>query len=206
MYARSTTVSGDPAKMDDGFAYVRDTVLPAVDQLPGCTGLSMLADRETGRCIVTTAWRDEESMHDTESAVHDLRRRAGEIFGGRTEVQEWDIALVHRAHEAHHGACTRVIWGQTAPERMDDTIRTFRTEVLERLEELPGFCAITTMVDRETGRTSSAVTYDSRADMAAARSQATALRESLARQMDMEITDVAEFDLVLAGLRVPETV
>ena len=204
MYARSTTVHGDPKRMDEGIAYVRDTVMPAVRQMAGCTGLSMLCDRESGRCIVTTAWRDEMSMHDTESAVHDLRRRAAETMAGRAEVQEWEIALMHRMHEAHHGACTRVIYGRMDPDRLDDGLSTMRMSLLPRMEELPGFCSISCMIDRETGRTAASVTYDSPADMERAAAQAKALREEFAGGVGMQITEMQEFDLALAHLRVPE--
>src|SRR4051794_38437569 len=42
MYARSTTVHADPQRIDDGIAYIRDEVMPAVTTMPGCLGLSML--------------------------------------------------------------------------------------------------------------------------------------------------------------------
>lgn len=204
MYARSTTVHGDPMMLDGGIAYVRDTVMPAMNQMAGSVGLSMLCDRETGRCIVTTAWRDEVSMHDTEGAVHDLRERASEMLGGHCDVQEWEIAVMHRMHEAHNGACTRVIYGQIDMSRLDDVVSTMRMSLVPKMEELPGFCAVSHMIDRETGRSATAVTYDSRADMMAANDQAKALREEFAGGVDMEITGIAEFDLVLAHLRVPE--
>ena len=206
MYARSTTIHGNRQQMDDGIAYVRDEVMPAVEQMEGCVGLSMLCDRDTGRCIVTTAWRDEAAMHDTEGAVHDMRARAGEMLGGRPEVQEWEIALMHRMHEAHHGACTRVIWSEMDPDRMDDTVNSLRMTLLPKMEDLPGFCAVSVMIDRLNGRSVAAITYDSRQDMEAATEQATALREEFARAVGMRITDIAEFDLALAHLRVPETV
>ncbi len=206
MYARSTTVYGDPMMLDGGIAYVRDTVMPAIHQMAGSVGLSMLCDRETGRCIVTTAWRDEMSMHDTEGAVHDMRARASEMLGGHSDVQEWEIAVMHRMHEAHNGACTRVIYGQIDMSRLDDVVSTMRMSLLPKMEELPGFCAVSHMIDRETGRSATAVTYDSRADMTAAHDEAKALREEFASGVDMEITGMAEFDLVLAHLRVPEMV
>jgi hypothetical protein len=206
MYARSTTIHGDPMRIDDGIAFIRDEVMPAIHQLAGSVGLSMLCDRGSGRVLVTTAWRDEMAMHDTEGAVHDLRRRTAELMGGRVEVQEWEIALVHRMHEAHNGACTRVIYGSIDRSRLDDGISTMRMSVLPQLEEFPGFCAVSHLVDRETGRSATAVTYDSRADMTAVNDQAQALRHQFAQGVGMEITDVAEFDLVLAHLRVPETV
>ena len=55
MYARSTTVRAHPEALDDGIAYVRDKILPAVRKMDGCIGLSMLVDRTSGRCVVTTA-------------------------------------------------------------------------------------------------------------------------------------------------------
>jgi hypothetical protein len=206
MYARSTTVHGDPQKLDDGIAYVRDEVMPAVQKMAGCLGLSMLCNRESGRCIVTTAWRDELSMHNTESAVHDMRQRAVEIFGGSLEVQEWEIALMHRLHEAHNGACTRVIWSAGDPAQVQDHVGAFRMTVLPKLEELPGFCSVSLMMDRDNGRWATAVTYDSREDMRRANEQATAIRNEFVRSIGMEITEMVEFDLVLAHLRIPETV
>jgi len=206
MYARSTTIYGDPMMLDDGVAYVRDTVLPAIRQMAGSVGLSMLCDRDTGRCIITTAWRDEMSMHDTEGAVHDMRQRAAELLGGHADVQEWDIAVMHRMHEAHNGACTRVIYGSIDMAKLDDVVSDMRMSLLPRMEELPGFCAVSHMIDRESGRSATAVTYDSRADMLAASDQAKALREEFTSGVGMEITGIAEFDLVLAHLRVPEMV
>jgi hypothetical protein len=111
---------------------------------------------------------------------------------------------MHRMHEAHHGACTRVIYGSIDTDRMDDALSTMRMSLLPRMEELPGFCAVSHMVDRETGRSATAVTYDSRADMDRAAEQAKALREGFARDIGLEITDMAEFELALAHLRVPE--
>lgn len=49
MYARTTTVRGNPGAIDDGVAFLRHRVMPAVEGLPGYVGLSMLADRDSGR-------------------------------------------------------------------------------------------------------------------------------------------------------------
>ena len=206
MYARSTTVHGNPQAMDDGIAYVRDKVMPAVQGMDGFVGLSMLADRESGRCIVTAAWADREAMHRSAGGVKAMRRRATEIMGGEAEVQEWEVALMHRMHETHNGACARVIWSQGDPAQMDSMIDTFRMGLLPRIEELPGFCSLSVMVDRESGRSATAVCYDSPQSMAEAEKPGMALRQEFAREMSAEITDVAAFDIVLAHLRVPETV
>jgi hypothetical protein len=78
--------------------------------------------------------------------------------------------------------------------------------MVSRMEQLPGFCSVSMLVDRETGRSATAVVYESRDAMNRATDGAGPMREEFSRQMGIDITEVAEFDLVLAHLRVPETV
>ena len=206
MYARSTTVRGNPEGMDQEVAYVRDEVMPALTQMSGCVGMSMLADRATGRCIITSAWADETAMHATEQSVLDFRRRAADILGGEQEAEEWEIAVVHRAHPAHDGACTRVLWSAGDPARVADNLDTFRTTMLPKIGELPGFCGLSLLVDRQRGRSALAVTYDSRADMDSATEPGIALQQEFYGASGERMTDVADFEPVLRHLRVPETV
>jgi heme-degrading monooxygenase HmoA len=207
MYARSTTIQGDPSALDEGMAYVRDEVMPLVQGIDGCVGLSMLADRGSGRCIVTTAWATEEARRASADRVLDSRARAAEIMRSRrTEVTEWEIAVMHRMHAGHDGACTRVVWGETDPARAEDNMDTFRMAMLPRLEELPGFCSVSLMVDRATGRSAMATTYDSRADMERSAEAARGMRDEFTPRLGITVTDMAEFELMLHHLRVPETV
>jgi heme-degrading monooxygenase HmoA len=206
MYARSSTVRGNPQSIDDATAYLRDKVMPAVTALEGYIGLSMLADRDSGRCIATTSWATEEAMHDSEGPLHALRGRYGEILGGRAEVQEWEIGVLHRVRPAPPGACARVIWSRGEPANRESALDAFRLTVLPRLEELPGFCSVSMMVDLEAARAVSSTVYESRDAMDRATETALPLREEFTRSVGGEITEVAAFDLVLAHLRVPETV
>jgi hypothetical protein len=206
MYARSTTVRGDPQKVDDAVAYVRDDVMPEVQRMSGCVGLSMLCDREAGRCIITTAWADETAMHATEEAVRPMRERLAEMYGGRSEVNEWEIAVLHRLHEAPDGACTRVTWTRGDPDQMDRTVDTVRMALLPRLEDLEGFCSVSVMVNRHNGMSALAATYANREAMLGAREAVSKMRDEFTQQLDMDVMDMAEFDLALAHLRVPETV
>jgi len=204
MYARSTTVRGKPQAMDDGIAYVRDKVMPTIQPMDGCVGLSMLVERETGRCIVTTSWVDHDALTASADGVIAIRQRAADIMGGPAEVQEWEVALMHRLHTAHHGACARVIWSDGEPADTDRMVDSFRMGVLPKLNELPGCCSVSVMVDRGSGRSVVTTTYDSPQDMVAAREAAAGMREQFNQQMNRTITEVAEFDLVVAHLRVPE--
>jgi heme-degrading monooxygenase HmoA len=206
MYARSTAFAGRPENVDAGIAYVRNEVMPVVERMDGCVGLSMLADRDSGRCVVTTAWESEEALRASAERVRESRSRAGEVLGGRPEAAEWEVALVHRARPADAGARTRVMWGRGDAARMSEAHAEMRESVLPQLEELPGFCSVSFLVDRGSGRTATTVTYANREAMEGANDRAMAIRAEFTRSVGMEVVAVAEFDLVIAHLRIPELV
>ena len=203
MYARSTTMRGRTEIVDDLTAFIRDDVMPTVTRLDGCVGLSLLIDRD-GRCIVTTAWETGAAMHASAERVAGLRERTAVMFGVAPEVQEWEIAVLHRAHQA--GDCARVTWTRTDPANLNRVIDAYRESLMPWWEETPGFCSNSLLVDRTDGRCVSTVVFESREAMTHTRDQFSTLREEFAGRMGMDLLEVAEFDLVLAHLRVPETV
>jgi hypothetical protein len=206
MFARSTTMRGNPQAVDDLVAHDGDEVMPMVTQLNGCVGLSLMVEKDTGRAIATSAWETEEAMHDSAEQVRASRERAAERFGATTELQEWEIAVLHRAHRVGDGACARVTWTRTSPDNLDAVIGAYRDSLMPWWEQSDGFCSNSLMIDRRDGRCASAVVFENREAMAHTRDQFTTLRTEFAQRMGMEIMEVAEFDLALAHLRVPETV
>ncbi|MGY1637910.1 hypothetical protein ACI78V_14790 [Geodermatophilus sp. SYSU D00742] len=209
MYARSTTFRGNPDAIDDGIAYTRDTVLPAVLQMDGCVGLSMLVDRSTGRCIVTTSWHDAESMQRSADAVASLRETTIRSVGGsetEAEVVEWQVGVLHRVRSAPEHAACRVISTKGPIGQADRIIDGFRTSIVPRIGDLAGFCSTSLLVNRETGRSVVATVYEDRQIMNRSKGQAQAMRQEFTEHMGMRVIDVAEYDVALAHLRVPETV
>lgn len=205
MYARSTTIHGDPGSVDATTAFVRDEVMPAVRAMDGCVGLSMLADRDTGHCIVTTSWRDEAALRSSVEAVRSSAERTAELLGGTPEVEEWEIAAMHRVPEAGHGARSRVTWLRTDPEAVNRAVDAVRLSLMPKLDDLPGFCSVSVMVRRGDGLTVAAISYDSGAHLEQAGEGAREFRDEFAPAMGIEVLDTAEFDVAIAHLRVPET-
>ena len=205
MYARTTTVRGDPRAVDDGIAFIRDEVWPRVQRMDGCIGMSMLADREAGRCIVTAAWASEDAMRASATEVQESRRQAAEVLRAETvDIAEWEIAVLHRSRPAGDAACVRATWVDIPAGQVDGMIDAFRMSLLPRLEDLPGFCSVSLLVDRPGQRGVAAVTYADRAALERTREQGAALREEFSRATGSTITEVAEFDLAMAHLHVPE--
>jgi hypothetical protein len=204
VYARSTTVNARPELVDEGIRFVTDEVMPMVMGLDGCVGLSMIVDRESGRCITTSAWRDEESMRAADSHAAPMRARAAERLGADLHVEEWEIAALHRAHPSSPGACVRVTWLRADPAHVERAVDVYRMSTLPSLDDVEGFCSASLLVDRSLGMLCSSATYSSADTMMRSREKVSPLREAFARDTGATVTEVREFELALAHLHVPE--
>ena len=173
--------------------------------MDGCIGMSLMVDRNSGRCIATTAWENEEAMRASADRAQQLRNQAAERFGGSIDkVEEWEIAVLHRDHPSREGACVRATWGKGDPAQTDQSIEYYKTSVLPAAENLEGFCSASLLLDRASGRGVSSITFDSREAMERNRDQATAVKNDALRQANLEELDECEFELAVAHLRVPE--
>ena len=204
MYARSTTIQAQPSSIDDGIAFVRDTVMPALEGMDGFIGVSLMVDRQSGRCIATSAWESEEAMRASSEAVRPVREQATQAFGGSADVEGWEIAVLHRDHRSSEGACVRTTWVKVDPDQIDQGLELYKTTVLPALEELEGFCSASLMLDRASGRAVASASFDSAEAMERNRPQADSLRDASTQQAGAEVLDECEFELALAHLRVPE--
>jgi heme-degrading monooxygenase HmoA len=205
VHARSTTIAARPSSMDAGIAHVRDEIMPVVQGMEGCIGISLLADRESGRCIITTAWHSKEAMRASAERASEARERARRGFDGDVEnVDEWEIAVLHRDHRSVDRACVRVTWVKLPLDQIDGGIEFYKSQVLPSVEELEGFCSASLLVDRASGTAVSSVSFDSREAMERNRQRSMELKSARIREVGAEELDEREFDLALAHLRVPE--
>jgi len=189
-----------------GIAHVRDVVMPALREVEGCLGMSLLVDRESCRCIATSSWESEEAMRASAERVRSVRYRAASVFGGSAVVDEWDIAVLHRDHHSAPGACVRATWLKARPEQFAPAIEFYRLAVLPAVEEFDGFCSASLLVDRASARAVASVTYDSRDAMERSELPARSLRTAMLRDLSIDQDDVGEFELAIAHLRVPELI
>lgn len=207
MYARSTTITADPSSLDTGIAYVRDEVWPTIRDLEGCLGVSMLADPETGRAIVTSSWATQEALESTRQLVLPLREKGIQLTGSSAPtVEEWEIASMHRAHNTPEGSRVRVAWSRVPKDHLDRAIDFYKHGLLPQMEQMQGFASASLMIDRAAARGVTSVAFDSLASLEATREQADYMRERSTQEANVEFLDVAEFELVLAHLHLPELV
>lgn len=206
MHARSSTIHAHPSFIDEGITYIRDVVMPTLADCAGCTGLSMLIDRDGGRCIVTSSWLDEDSMRASEGAAGQLRDHAARIFHATAEISRWEIAVLRRDHRSQRRAAVRVTWLRTDPAAVDRMVDTYKLALLPGLQDLDGFCSASLMVDRASGLAVSSVSFDDWAAMLASRATERASVADLTADIGAQVLDVCEFDLAIAQLSAPELV
>jgi hypothetical protein len=207
VFARSTLINAQPSMVDNGVAHVRDSVMPALSHIDGYLGLSLMMDRRSGRGIVTSAWRSEDAMRASGDPVSAIRDDAVDAFGASdTDIEEWEVVVMHRAHHAREGSWMRATWLGMDGSDFADAIETFKSGTLAKIEDLPGFCNASLMVNRADRRAVTTVGYDDRSSLEYSRDAANAVRDQAARQVDARILEIAEFELALAHLHVPELV
>jgi hypothetical protein len=205
VYARTTLIQADPGKIDDGVAYVRDEIIPQVTAMDGCIGMSLLVDHETGRCISTTAWESEAAMQDTAERVRPLRDRAEQVLGASSSLVDlWEVGAVHRAHAMPDGAGARVTWLSGPPGTAERAADIFRMVVLPRVQELEGFCSGSLLLNREAGRAVGTITFETMQQVEASREAAVRIRELASKEAGATVDEVAEMEVALAHLHVPE--
>lgn len=205
VHARTTTLQAEPGKIADGIAYVRDEVLPRVTAMDGCVGMSMLVDRESGRCIATTAWESEAALRASAEAVRPSREEAERVLGSSgSSVDTWEVAVVHRDHAIPDGAFARITWLSGESETADRAVEMFRMAVLPKVQELPGFCSASLLISREAGRAVGTVMFEDRDRLADSREATARIRRDATQESGATVDDVTEMEVAFAHLHVPE--
>ena len=204
MYARSTTFRAQSSPIDADIAHVRDTVMPALEGIEGYIGLSLLVDRPSRRCIATSSWQSEEAMRASAEAVRPVRDRVAELFGGSADVEEWEIAVLHRDHRSSDGACVRATWVKVGPGSARPSHRFLQDDYPARTRGARGILQC-----QFAGRPS-VRSWRVLGDLRQRRSDGAEQRPVGQAQShgqpgsSAEVLDVCDFELAIAHLRVPE--
>ena len=88
MYARISTVQGDPSKIDDAVAVINDKIIPTLKGLNGFTAVNFMADRSTGKLVAVAFWQDEAALQGSADAIGPMRNQVADVVGGKVEDVE----------------------------------------------------------------------------------------------------------------------
>jgi heme-degrading monooxygenase HmoA len=93
-WVRLTTMSGDPAKVEDGVRHFESHVIPEVSKLHGFRAAILLVDRTTGEAMVATVWDSKRDLDGSSSQAGPMRTRASEVMGAKDpQVESYEVAF-----------------------------------------------------------------------------------------------------------------
>jgi quinol monooxygenase YgiN len=203
MYGRATIVDGKPEQVEAGLHFLRHEVEPLVRSLPGCQGMSVLADRTSGRVVVLSAWTDEASREASTGVLMPLRQQASAILGGDARAESWELVGMHQQGPDQPGFVTRSVLMSGQPAQIEQALALFQDQVVPQVQQLAGFNTITLLVDRDHGLLRVATTYVDRASADAAREPGAAIRGAIAQEIGLVTQSVEDLEIISVGISGP---
>jgi hypothetical protein len=150
MFTRTVTFIGIK-DVDAGVAYVRDKAVPELAQQKGFKGITASADRANGVLGVMSLWVTEADREASESPTSKVRDAAQKALGGEMSVERFEEQLVEVVRPPAVGNALLLRRTSMDPSTIDANLAYFRDEVLPQIKSHPGFCAVRSMINRQTG-------------------------------------------------------
>lgn len=204
MLVRSTVIDSDLTRVDKGIAFVRDRLVPAVEELEGGLGVSMLVNRATGHTVTYSMWGTRVAMAASGAALAKLRHDAGAILGGIPLAEEWEVAELYRARRDQQGFAVRSTRLEYDRDDTEHFVDVFRTTTVPALTLVDGFTGAELLVDRDRGVAVALTTFADRRALEDSRRVATEIRRTSIEKARARVTQVVESDLVLTVSHVPD--
>jgi heme-degrading monooxygenase HmoA len=194
MYARVASFEGrDPSLTDELIEKVRQ-VGPST--VPGSRGFLGLFDRERGTSLGITFFDSEQAIRDSEQAFEDMAQDfPPEMRGRRTSVETYEVTLQEGDESAR---AARVSSLEGPPDRIDESVRQGREEILPRAREVAGWKGVITLADRNSGRIKLITLWESADALRASEEQADQLRAQTAEAGGQRIVSVDRYEVAIA--------
>jgi hypothetical protein len=94
MFARCTTIQGDPDMADQAIKMMEEQVLPFGRQLEGFAGLLAFVDRESGKSLSITLWDSEEARAESVEAANRVRKEvSAELDASILSIDNYELVI-----------------------------------------------------------------------------------------------------------------
>ncbi len=92
MYARISTIEGDPNKIDDAVAVLNEKIIPTLKGVKGFTAVNFMADKSTGKLVGVAFWKDQAAHEESAEAVNPMRNEVAEAMGGKVvSIESYEL-------------------------------------------------------------------------------------------------------------------
>jgi heme-degrading monooxygenase HmoA len=199
MFTRTVTFTG-ATDIEAGTRYLRDTVVPLLREQAGFRGVVASADRSGGVLGVLSLWDTAADRDASESTLVKAREEGQRVIGGQLSVEQFEELLLEVDTPPAPGRCLLLRRISMDPARIDENLGVFTQQVLPQIKAQPGFCAIRTMMNRQTGQGMVGTIWADQASMDAAAEAGEARRERAAQQ-GVTFGEQTKREIVLVDLR-----
>lgn len=199
MHNRVVTFT-EASHIDEGVAFVRDTVDTNLSQQKGFRGITVSADRAGGVFGVLTVWETEADRDASEGSSAKLRQQGLEIIGGKMSVETFEEMSTEIASPPKAGSPLTVTRISMDPSKVEENTAFFKSVVQPRIVASPGFCAVRHMMNRQTGKGLVGVVWADEAARATGAADAQTRRDE-ATGRGVTFDDISFREIVFAELR-----
>lgn len=204
MYLRVTAFKSDPAKLDDGIAFLKNKIIPAMSKAPGFLGATCIVDREKGEGAASTLWESLETMNSAEQLGQQSRTQSAEATGLEVlDVDRFEITILEMTSPTPQlPSYTRVITAYGDPKKLDKVVDMVRG-ALPQVKAQPGFRAYVAGTNRMTGRSFTASSWATPEQREASNTALAASRQPVVEAGAMSGLEIANFETVVAEVKLP---
>jgi hypothetical protein len=95
VFARVSTILGNPERVDEGIQNYKNTVVPAAKKLTGFKGTFLLVDRKKGQLEGITLWETENDLNASQVVANSLRNQGSQVMEGvyPPSVEIYEVAI-----------------------------------------------------------------------------------------------------------------
>jgi quinol monooxygenase YgiN len=196
MHVRMSSITGDPAKVDEVVRNLEETARPAVEAQPGNRGFAVFTDKDRGVTFGASYWESAEAMEKSDQALKSVRDNAASIGGGTLTVERYEVAFALRRSVPQAGGGVRVTRIDLDPAQIDAGMEFYHKVALPDMEAQEGLCSAQMLLDRTAGRAVAISSWRDRAALDAGRNRAVGIREEGATKVQPTAQSVEEYEMV----------
>lgn len=199
MHVRISTITG-ATDIDGGIAFLRDQVVPQLQQQKGFRGLNASGDRAAGVVTVLSVWDSEADLDASESAADKARGDALQLIGGEVSVDRYEQTVWERADTPPGpGAKLHIRQVTMDPSRIDENLEFFRQTVAPQIKANPGFRGLRQLINRSTGDGRVGTVWEDQESLEAALAQS-AERRAAAADRGVQFGDDQVLEVLFAAM------
>jgi quinol monooxygenase YgiN len=204
MFARYTTVRGDPNKIDATVDYVDGNARDAVQATEGNCGFAVLVDPDAGRVVGASYWDSAESMAASEAGLAATRSAAAAVLGGEVSIERFEVAVGFRHSIPARGALCRLSRLQVDLDQVNEVVTLMQQESLPRIKGSAGLCSFQLLLNRETGAGLVVSSWDSQAAADAFWPTAQELRTRASELSSVRFSDPENLTMIRTTVRLED--